>query len=121
MIQNCYNHLTEIELISKKAQHADPWLSELISYILSGEKQSSLSHLSSKDKNWVLNVSKHCKLEDGLMYYYDRYKEDPSHFRTFVPNDTDLQRHMLKVYLLVCIEVMILLMHVCLEIYTGET
>ena len=39
-----------------KVQRADPWLSELISYISSGEKQSSLCHLSSKVKNWVLSV-----------------------------------------------------------------
>ena len=81
-----------------KAQRADPWLSELISYILSGETQSSLCHLSSKVKNWVLNVSNRCKLEDGLLYYYDEYMEDPSHFRIFVPSDTDLQRQLLKVY-----------------------
>ena len=47
---------------------------------------------------------------------------DPSHFCMFVPNDTDLQR--LKVSIihpLVCIEVVVLFMHVCLEISTGET
>ena len=49
--------------------------------------------MSSKVKNWVLDVSKHCKLEDGLLYYHDEYMEDPPHFR-----DTDLQRHLLKVY-----------------------
>ena len=81
-----------------KAQRADPQLSELISYILSGEQQSSLCHLPSKVKNWVLNVSKRCKLENGLLYYHDEYMEDPSHFRIFAPSDTDLQRHLLKVY-----------------------
>ena len=49
-------------------------------------------------KNWVLYVSKYCKLEDGLLYYHDEYMEDPSHFCIFVPNDTNLQRHLLKVY-----------------------
>ena len=61
----------------------------------------------------------HCKLEDGLLCYYDEYVEDPSDFRIFV-----LQRHPLTVYHnspLVCIEVVILLMHLCLEISTGET
>ena len=81
-----------------KAQRADPWLSELISYILFGEKQSSLCYLPSKVKNWVLNVSKRCKLEDGLLYYHDEYLEDPSHFCIFVPNDTNLQCYLLEVY-----------------------
>ena len=52
--------LQPTELISQKAQCADSWLTEIISYILFGEKQSSLCHLSSEVKNWVLNVSKHC-------------------------------------------------------------
>ena len=68
------------------------------SYISSGEKQSSLFDLSSSVKNWVLNVSKRCKLGDGLLYYHDEYMEDPSPFRIFVPNDTNPQRHLLKVY-----------------------
>ena len=55
-----------------KVQHAAPWLSKLISYIWG--KQSSLCHLLSKVKNWVLNVSKRCKLEDGLLYCQDIWK-----------------------------------------------
>ena len=45
-----------------------------------------------------LKCEKRCKLEDGLFYYHDEIMDDPSHFRIFVPNDSDLQRHLLKIY-----------------------
>ena len=45
-----------------EAQRADLWLSELIGYISSGEKQFSLCHLSSKVNNWVLKYQSDAKL-----------------------------------------------------------
>ena len=81
-----------------KAKHASVAKRTNQLYISFDEKQSSLCYLISEVKNWVSNVLKHFKLEDGLLYYNDEYMEYPSHFRMFLPNDTGLQRHLLKVH-----------------------
>ena len=63
-----FQPLNQNKIDFAKARRADPWLSELINYISSGKNSLLfvICHLSSKVKNRAINVSKHCKLEDGF-------------------------------------------------------
>ena len=47
---------------------------------------------------WVKQMAKRSAVVDSLLMYRDEFMEDPNHYRIMVPNDIQLQRHLLKVY-----------------------
>ena len=47
---------------------------------------------------WVKQMAKRSAVIDGLLLYRDELMEDPNHYRVMVPNDIQLQRHLIQVY-----------------------
>ena len=79
-------------------QRKDPWLGPLVKFLISGNSAQVISAFHPKLRRWVFAVAKRTKLIDGVLFYSDEFMSDPDHMRIFVPNDQDLQRHLLHAY-----------------------
>jgi len=70
----------------------------LIKFHSSKQDLSAVKNIPKEHLQWVKQMAKRSAV-DSLLMYRDEFMEDPNHYRIMVPNDIQLQRHLLKVYL----------------------
>ena len=51
-----------------------------------------------KQLQWSKQMEKRTAVVESLLIYQNEFMEDPNYYRIMVPNDIQLQRHLLKVY-----------------------
>ena len=81
-----------------KRQLQDYWLNLLIKFHSSNQDLSAFKNIPKEHLQWVKQMAKRSAVIDGLLMYRDEFMEDPNHYRIMVPNDIQLQRHLLRVY-----------------------
>ena len=81
-----------------KRQLQDYWCDLLIKFHSSNQDISALKNIPKEHLQWVKQMAKRSSVIDGLLMYRDEFMEDPDHYRIMVPNDIQLQRHLLRVY-----------------------
>ena len=59
---------------------------------------SAIKNIPKEHLQWVKQMAKCSAVIDGLLLYRDELMEDPNHYRVMVPNDIQLQRHLIQVY-----------------------
>ena len=79
-------------------QQKDPFLKNIMRFILSNNDPSVLSDLPQQERKHVMQLSSRCSILDGLLMYSDEYIDSPEHLRIFVPADIELQRNLLRSY-----------------------
>jgi len=81
-----------------KRQLQDYWCNLLIKFHSSNQDISSIKNIPKEHLQWVKQMAKRSAVIDSLLMYRDEFIEDPDHYRIMVPNDIQLQRHLLRVY-----------------------
>ena len=81
-----------------KRQLQDYWCSLLIKLYTSNQDISAIKNIPKEHLQWVKQMAKRSAVVDSLLMYRDEFMEEPNHYRIMVPNDIQLQRHLLKVY-----------------------
>ena len=81
-----------------KRQLQDYWCNLLIKFHSSNQDISSIKNIPKEHLQWVKQMAKRSAVIDSLLMYRDEFMEDPDHYRIMVPNDIQLQRHLLRVY-----------------------
>ena len=81
-----------------KRQLQDYWCNLLIKFHTSNQDMSAIKNIPKEHLQWVTQMAKRSAVVDSLLMYQDEFMEDPNHYRIMVPNDIQLQRHLLKVY-----------------------
>ena len=81
-----------------KRQLQDYWCNLLIKFHTSNQDMSAIKNIPKEHLQWVTQMAKSSAVVDSLLMYRDEFMEDPSHYRIMVPNDIQLERHLLKVY-----------------------
>ena len=81
-----------------KRQLQDYWCNLLIKFHTSNQDMSAIKNIPKEHLQWVKQMAKRSAVVDSLLMYRDEFMEDPNHYRIMVPNDIQLQRHLLKVY-----------------------
>jgi len=81
-----------------KRQLQDYWCNLLIKFHSSNQDISSIKNIPNEHLQWVKQMAKRSAVIDHLLMYRDEFTEDPDHYRIMVPNDIQLQRHLLRVY-----------------------
>ena len=64
----------------------------------SNQDMSAIKNIPKEHLQWVKQMAKRSAVVDSLLMYRDEFIEDPNHYRIMVPNDIQLQRHLLNVY-----------------------
>ena len=59
---------------------------------------SAIKDIPKEFLQWVKQMAKRVAVIDGLLLHRDELMEYPSHYRVVVPNDIQLQRHLIRVY-----------------------
>ena len=59
---------------------------------------SAVKNHSKGTFQWVKQMTTRSALIDSFLMYRDDFIEDPNHYPIMIPNDIQLQRHLLKVY-----------------------
>ena len=81
-----------------KKQLEDYWCNLLIMFHSSNHDISAIKNIPKEHLQWVKQMAKRSAVIDGLLLYRDELMEDPNHYRVMVPNDIQLQRHLIQVY-----------------------
>ena len=81
-----------------KRQLQDYWCNLLIKFHTSNQDMSAIKNIPKEHLQWVKQMAKRSAVVDSFLMYRDEFMEDPNHYRIMVPNDIQLQRHLLKVY-----------------------
>ena len=81
-----------------KRQLQDYWCDLLIKFHSSNQDISALKNIPKEHLQWVIQMAQRSSIIDGLLMYRDEFMEDPGHYRIMVPNDIQLQCHLLRVY-----------------------
>ena len=79
-----------------KRQLQDYWCNLLIKFHTSNQDMSAIKNIPKEHLQWVKQMAKRSAVVDSLLMYRDEFMEDPNHYRIMVPNDIQLQRHLLK-------------------------
>lgn len=81
-----------------KKQLEDYWCNLLIMFHNSIHDISAIKNIPKEHLQWVKQMAKRSAVIDGLLLYRDELMEDPNHYRVMVPNNIQLQRHLIQVY-----------------------
>ena len=81
-----------------KRQLQDYWCNLLIKFHTSYQDMSTIKNIPKEHLQWVKQMAKRSAINDSLLMYRDEFMEDPNHYCIMVPNDIQLQCHLLKVY-----------------------
>ena len=81
-----------------KKQLEDYWCNLLIMFHSSNHDISAIKNIPKEHLQWVKQMAKRSAVIDGLLLYRDELMDDPNHYRVLVPNNIQLQRHLIQVY-----------------------
>ena len=101
-----FQHFENVESLNRsrssfaKRQQQDYWCNLLIQFHTSKQDLSAIKNIPKEHLQWVKQMAKCSAVVDRLLMYRDEFMENPNHYRIMVPNDIQLQRHLL----LVCIK-----------------